>query len=91
MTITKANLVERVIALGIPEKTAKNVVQTIIDSVGDSLKSGSKAQFSGFGCFKIKERKERMGRNPRTGEVVKIETKRVPVFVASEELKEAVK
>lgn len=91
MTVTKAQLVERVIGLGVPEKTAKMAVQKFIDSIVEALKKGEKAQISGFGCFKIKERRARIGRNPKTGAVVNVPVKKVPIFRAAEELKEAVK
>ena len=87
MTITKFDLVKKVIELGVNGKVAKKTVQTFIDSVVDSLKNGKKVQISGFGTFIIREKRERMGRNPKTGVRVLIPAKRVPAFKPSEMIK----
>ncbi len=91
MTVTKAHLIERVIGLGVPERTARHAVQLVIEAIGDSLKRNEKAQITGFGSFHIKQRRARIGRNPKTGEVVQVASKRTPVFKPAEELKLAVR
>ncbi len=91
MTVTKFKLVKNVIDLGVNGKVAKRTVQTFIDCIVDSIKRGEKVQISGFGTFIIREKKERMGRNPKTGAKVLIPAKRVPAFRPSEMLKERIK
>ena len=91
MTITKFNLVRKVINLGVNGQIAKKSVQTFIDSIVNSLKRSEKVQISGFGTFIIREKKERIGRNPKTGEKVIIPSKKVPVFKVSDMLKQEIK
>ncbi len=91
MTITKAHIVERVVGLGVSERVAKTAVQIVIDSIAQALKENKKAQITAFGSFHIKERAARTGRNPKTGAVVTIPTKKVPVFKPAEEFKQAVR
>ncbi len=90
MTVTKFELVKNVIGLGVNGKVAKKTVQTFIDCIVGSIKSGEKVQISGFGTFVIREKKERVGRNPKTGEKVLIPAKRVPAFRSSEMLKKRI-
>ncbi|MEI7904841.1 MAG: HU family DNA-binding protein [Candidatus Firestonebacteria bacterium] len=90
MTVTKLDLVKKVIELGINGKVAKNTVQTFIDSIVNSLKKGDKVQISGFGTFIIRQKRERMGRNPKTGEKVLIPAKTVTAFKPSEMLKDLI-
>jgi len=90
MTVTKADLISEVAKLGVTEKTARKAVQLVIDLIVDAIKSGEKVQLSNFGNFRIKKRRARKGRNPKTGAAVMIPEKRVPVFRASERLKQAV-
>ena len=64
------------------------VVNTFVDSMKDSLLEGGRVEIRGFGCFKVKEYGSYAGRNPRTGEKVAVEPKRLPFFRAGKELKE---
>ena len=64
------------------------VVNTFVDSMKDSLLEGSRVEIRGFGSFKVKEYGSYAGRNPRTGEKVAVEPKRLPFFRAGKELKE---
>ena len=64
------------------------VVNTFVDSMKDSLLEGGRVEISGFGSFKVKEYGSYAGRNPRTGEKVAVEPKRLPFFRAGKELKE---
>ena len=64
------------------------VVNTFVDSMKDSLLEGGRVEIRGFGSFKVKEYGSYAGRNPRTGEKVAVEPKRLPFFCAGKELKE---
>ena len=64
------------------------VVNTFVDSMKDSLLEGGRVEIRGFGSFKVKEYGSYAGRNPRTGEKVAVEPKRLPYFRAGKELKE---
>ena len=64
------------------------VVTTFVDSMKDSLLEGGRVEIRGFGSFKVKEYGSYAGRNPRTGEKVAVEPKRLPFFRAGKELKE---
>ena len=64
------------------------VVNTFVDSMKDSLLEGGRVEIRGFGSFKVKEYGGYAGRNPRTGEKVSVQPKRLPFFRAGKELKE---
>lgn len=64
------------------------VVNTFVDSMKESLLEGGRVEIRGFGSFKVKEYGSYAGRNPRTGEKVSVEPKRLPFFRAGKELKE---
>lgn len=91
MTITKADLAKKVAELGITENLAKKSAQAIIDSISGTLKKGEEAKISRFGTFLIRERRERKGRNPKTGQTLTVPSKKVLRFRASRLFKEAVK
>lgn len=67
---------------------ATEIVTTFFDSMKDALKKGERVEIRGFGSFKIKEYKGYQGRNPKTGEVVDVNPKRLPFFRAGKELKD---
>ena len=75
---------------GIAKKDAARVINAAIDTVVAELKKGERVQLSGFGIFETKEREERVGRNPRTKETIRIPATRTPAFKASKALKDAV-
>lgn len=75
---------------GLSKKDTEAVVNAAIDTIIDCLKKGDKVQLVGFGAFEVKERAERIGRNPRTKEQIKIAASRVPVFKPGKALKDAV-
>ena len=77
-------------ASGVQKKDAERVVNAVIDGIAAALARGEKVQLSGFGTFEVKERKDRVGRNPVTRETVKIPAKAVPTFKPSQCLKEIV-
>lgn len=72
----------------LPMEDACMVVNTFVDCMKDSLLAGERVEIRGFGSFKIKEYEGYAGRNPKTGESVAVEPKRLPFFRAGKELKE---
>jgi integration host factor beta subunit len=91
-TMTKSGLIEEVAKRTphISKKDTEVVVNTIFDSMIDSLKIGDRIEIRGFGSFQVKMREAREGRNPKTGEPVHISAKRTPFFKVGKELKEMV-
>lgn len=89
--MNKADLIEAVAKVVSTKKEAAAAVDAVLDAIKGALKKGEAVTLVGFGTFKVAERKARTGRNPRTGETIKIPKKKVPVFRAGSELKKAVK
>lgn len=92
--MTKADLVERVTeqisrTAGpmISKKDCARVVDAFLDAIKDALKEQRNIEVRGFGTFKIRQRKTRMARNPRTGAPVEVSARPVPVFKPSKELR----
>lgn len=75
---------------GLTRKDAERAVNVLLDTVAQELKNGNKVQLTGFGTFEVKDREDRVGRNPKTGEAVHIPATRTPVFKASKALKDKV-
>ena len=73
------------------KKDTEKVVNAVFESVMDGLTKGDKIQLVGFGTFEVRERKQREGRNPATGETITIPALNVPVFKAGKAFKEKVK
>jgi integration host factor subunit beta len=89
--MTKADLVEEVTHLGdLTRRDGEVIVETIFDAVVRALRSGDKIEIRGFGSFRIRQRKPRTGRNPKTGDKVEVPAKRVPYFKPSKELRDLV-
>ncbi len=89
MTMTKADLVEQVAnQADIPRKQADQVVQVILESITTALQSGEKVELRGFGSFRIRQRGERVGRNPKTGAKVLVPPKKIPYFKPGKHLRE---
>ena len=89
--MTKAELVEEVTQLGdLTRRDGEVIVDTIFDAVIGALKAGDKIEIRGFGSFRIRQRKPRIGRNPKTGAKVEVPAKRVPYFKPSKELRDLV-
>jgi integration host factor subunit beta len=87
--ITKADLVEQVADVIGPRVTKREcglVVDAFLDAVKDALARGDRIELRGFGTFKVRHRKARTGRNPRTGEPVEVPPRHVPVFKPSRHL-----
>ena len=75
---------------GITKKDAEKALNAFIGGVQNAVKAGDKVSLIGFGTFEARERGERIGKNPRTGEEVKIAACKAPVFKAGKALKDAV-
>ena len=88
--MNKGELIEAVAAAGLTKKDAGIAVDAVFGAIGDALAKGDSVQLIGFGSFSVKERAARDGRNPRTGETVKIAAAKVPAFKAGKALKEKV-
>ncbi len=69
-------------------RDVETIVDTIIDEMSNALVRGDRVELRGFGAFSVKEREARMGRNPRTGESVQVEAKRMPAFKAGKMLRD---
>lgn len=89
--MTKADLVEEVSrAIESTRKDAEAIVETVFDSVIKSLQADDKIEVRGFGSFRTRRRRGRIGRNPKTGAKVDVPPKRIPFFKPSKELKELI-
>lgn len=87
-TVTKADIVDKVYnKIGFSKKEASELVEMVFDSMKDILENGDKIKISGFGNFVIRGKNERIGRNPQTGEQIKISARRVLTFKPSQVLK----
>lgn len=90
--MNKADLITKVHeTIDVTKADAERAVETIIDSIVDSLKSGNEVSIAGLGIFSAKMRNARTARNPRTGETIQVPEMRVPKFRAAKALKDAVK
>lgn len=89
--MTKADLIEEVSRFAeLTRKDSEVIVETIFDSVVRALRSGDKIEIRGFGSFRTRQRKPRVGRNPKTGDRVDVPAKKIPFFKPSKELKDMV-
>ena len=90
--MNKADIIDTVHeVVGGTRADAERAVETMIDTISDSLKKGKEVSVAGLGIFSSKTRNARIGRNPRTGESISIPAMRVPKFRAAKALKDAVK
>jgi integration host factor subunit beta len=90
-TVTKADLVEEVSrTTSMTRNDSEEAVETIFESIIRALQNGEKIEIRGFGSFRTRERRARVGRNPKTGARVEVPPKRVPFFKPSRELKDYV-
>ncbi len=88
--MNKGDLVNDVVKVVSTKKEAQAAVDCVFASVTQALKKKGAVTLVGFGTFKVDKRKARIGRNPQTGEEIKIKAKNVPKFVAGKALKDAV-
>lgn len=87
--MTKAELVDQVArSTQLTKKHAEIMVNTVFESIVDSLQSGEKIELRGFGSFRIRQRGSRTGRNPKTGAKVEVPSKSIPYFKPGKELKQ---
>ena len=86
----KSELVQRIADQNthLYQRDIENIVNTILGTVVDAMKSGDRVELSGFGAFSVKSRPARTGRNPRTGEKVPVSEKFVPFFKTGKEMRE---
>ncbi len=90
--MTKKDIVLKITDMtGIKQVDVKKIVQKTFDVIVDALEKNEKVELRNFGVFKIKERKARFGRNPRTGESVPVPPRRVVVFKPGLEMKQKIK
>ncbi len=90
--MTKSELIQR-LAERNPHlylRDIEKIVETIFDEISGALVGGDRVELRGFGAFSVKHRDARTGRNPRTGETVQVEAKRLPFFKAGKALRENV-
>ena len=89
--MTKADLVDAVAAEAeVSKRQAGQIVEVVLNEIKTALKNGDRVALTPFGSFVVRSRKAREGRNPKTGEKIKIEARKVPAFIAGSALKEAV-
>ncbi len=89
--MNKSELISEVAKVVSTKKAAQDAVDGVISSIIKSLKKGEDVALTGFGTFKVVKRKARKGRNPNTGEAIKIKASKAPKFTPGKALKEAVK
>lgn len=87
-TLTKAELAEMLFdQVGLNKREAKDMVETFFQEIRDALERGESVKLSGFGNFQLRDKPQRPGRNPKTGEEIPISARRVVTFHASQKLK----
>ncbi len=90
-TLTKAELADLLFEkVGLNKREAKDMVETFFEEIRTALESGSSVKLSGFGNFQLRDKPQRPGRNPKTGEEIPITARRVVTFHASQKLKSMV-
>lgn len=90
-TITKLDLTQTIIdSIGFNNREAKEIVEAFFKEIGDALEKGEEIKLSGFGNFKLRDKPQRPGRNPKTGQEIPITARRVVTFQPSAKLKDAV-
>ena len=88
MALTKADMAERLFdEIGLNKREAKEMVELFFEKIRGSLEHGEQVKLSGFGNFDLREKKQRPGRNPKTGEEIPISARRVVTFRPGQKLK----
>ena len=91
MALTKADMAEHLFdELGLNKREAKDIVEMFFEEIRAALERGEHVKLSGFGNFDLREKKERPGRNPKTGEEIPITARRVVTFRPGQKLKQRV-
>lgn len=89
--MTKADLVEQIASrIELSKKESEHIVNTVFRSIVQALADGDKVELRGFGSFRTRTRKPRMGRNPKTGDTVDVPEKSIPIFKPGKNLKKIV-
>jgi DNA-binding protein HU-beta len=92
MSMNKSELIQSVAeSADISKAAADRAIKAMLDTVTEAMKSGDAITLVGFGTFSVRERAARTGRNPRTGDTIKIPASKTPVFKPGKALKDAVK
>ena len=92
MTLTKAELADLLFEqLGLNKREAKDMVERFFEEIRIALESGDSVKLSGFGNFQLRDKSQRPGRNPKTGETTLIAARRIVTFHASQKLKAGLK
>jgi integration host factor subunit alpha len=87
-TLTKKDIIEDLIMnLGLSRKEASDVIETVLEIIKGSLEKGDEVSLSGFGKWSVRDKRERKGRNPKTGEKIAITERRVVTFSLSNVLR----
>jgi integration host factor subunit beta len=87
-TLTKVNLSRHLMdAMGFTKKDADILVNTFLNSIVSALRAGDSVELRGFGSFRLRERKPRMGRNPRSGQSIAVPSKRIVFFKLGKDLR----
>ncbi|MGW8301298.1 MAG: HU family DNA-binding protein [Desulfobacterales bacterium] len=86
--MNKADLISEVAKVVSTKKEAQAAVNCVFNCIPNAMKKGRPVTITGFGSFKVAKRKARKGRNPKTGEAIKIKASKAPKFVASKTLKD---
>ncbi|MDD3610052.1 MAG: integration host factor subunit alpha [Halothiobacillaceae bacterium] len=88
MALTKAEMVEQLHEeLGLNKREAKDLVESFFEELRGALERGEEVKLSGFGNFQLRDKNERPGRNPKTGEEIPVTARRVVTFRAGQKLK----
>ncbi|HDH05738.1 MAG TPA: integration host factor subunit beta [Nitrospirae bacterium] len=90
--MTKSVLIEKIAEKleGLSKRQTEVIIETIFESIKESLANGGKVEVRGFGNFRLRNRKARKARNPKTGEAVDVPPKKVPYFKVGKDLREMV-
>ena len=91
MTVTKMKLANLLFdELGLNKREAKEFVELFFEEIRSALENGDKVKFSGFGSFSVRDKPQRPGRNPKTGEEIPVSARRVVTYKASQKIKDRV-
>ena len=91
MTVTKMELANTLVdELGLNKREAKEFVELFFEEIRIALESGDTVKFSGFGSFSVRDKLQRPGRNPKTGEEIPVSARRVVTYKASQKIKDRV-
>ena len=91
MTVTKMELANILFdELGLNKREAKEFVELFFEEIRSALENGDNVKFSGFGSFSVRDKPQRPGRNPKTGEEIPVSARRVVTYKASQKIKDRV-